>query len=105
MTPRSRRAARAALAAAALALLAPAAPAPADAGADCTVKVAGSAVTAHCHNPNSRTDRVRLHVECARWWDVDTDGAPVEVTPARTADLTGRCWKEVASAWVSHRPA
>ncbi|MEU3558210.1 hypothetical protein [Streptomyces fragilis] len=104
MTPR--RTTLVALAAASLAVLAPAAPAPVppEAGADCTVKVAGSTVTAHCHNPNSRTDRVRLHVECARWWDVDTDGAPADVTPARAVDLDGRCWKEVASAWVSHRP-
>ncbi|MGW0931291.1 hypothetical protein [Streptomyces sp. NPDC002644] len=107
MTPRFRPAHAALLTAAALATIAPASPtpAPAESGADCAVRTTGSTVTALCHNPHSRTDRLRLHVECARWWDVDTDGAPVDAAPARGVELTGRCWKEVASAWVSHRPA
>ncbi|MFI6036691.1 hypothetical protein ACIBBD_21475 [Streptomyces sp. NPDC051315] len=72
-------------------------------GAECRVAVQGSHVVAHCHNPYADTDRVRLHIECARWWDLDTDGAPVDAGPAMTVRLTGRCWKEVATAWVSHR--
>lgn len=71
-------------------------------GSECRIQVAGSAVTAHCHNPYATPDRVRLHVECARWWDIDTDGPPAVAGPAETVRLTGRCWKEVGSAWVSH---
>ncbi|MET9505750.1 hypothetical protein ACFYO5_00125 [Streptomyces sp. NPDC006259] len=74
-------------------------------GAECRTSVDGSRVTAYCHNPDAVTDRVRLHIECARWWDLDTDGGPVDVGPAVTVRLTGRCWKEVGAAWVSHRPA
>jgi hypothetical protein len=48
------------------------------------------------------TDRVALHIECARWWDIDTDGTPVDAGPATTVRLTGRCWKEVEAVWVSH---
>ncbi|MCZ0979172.1 hypothetical protein O1L60_08550 [Streptomyces diastatochromogenes] len=84
---------------------APAAGEPQDFEASCRTLVEGSHVTAHCSNPYPRTDRVRLHVECARWWDVDTDSAPVEVGPADYAQVTGRCWKEVRSAWVTHQPA
>ena len=72
-------------------------------GAECRTKVTGSHVTAYCHNPYPGTDRVRLHVECDRWWDLDTDGAPVDTGPAMTVRLTGRCWKDVGSAWVSHQ--
>ncbi|WP_260610102.1 hypothetical protein [Streptomyces sp. WAC06614] len=71
-------------------------------GADCATRVEGSTVTAHCHNRFPRTDRVRLHVECDRWWDLDGDAAPVAVGPAEHAELVGRCWKEVRAAWVSH---
>ncbi|MFC8080988.1 hypothetical protein ACFUN8_36275 [Streptomyces sp. NPDC057307] len=71
-------------------------------GAHCRTTTEGSLVTAFCHNPYPGTDRVQLHVECARWWDVDSDSAPAEAGAARYARLTGRCWKEVASAWVSH---
>ncbi|WP_405819144.1 hypothetical protein OG705_07250 [Streptomyces sp. NBC_00838] len=71
-------------------------------GASCRTTIEGSSVTAHCHNPYPGTDRLRLHVECARWWDVDSDSAPTEAGPARHVRLTGRCWKEVDSAWVSH---
>ncbi|MFF5186055.1 hypothetical protein ACFY30_20180 [Streptomyces sp. NPDC000345] len=71
-------------------------------GAECRTGVRGSHVVAHCHNPYADTDRVRLHIECERWWDLDTDGAPVDAGPAMTVRLTGRCWKEVRSAWVSH---
>ncbi|MET9114930.1 hypothetical protein ABZX38_12065 [Streptomyces longwoodensis] len=74
-------------------------------GAECRTRVQGSHVVADCHNPYADTDRVRLHVECARWWDLDTDGAPVEAGPAETVRLTGRCWMEVGRAWVSHEKA
>lgn len=72
-------------------------------GADCDTEILGSQVIANCHNGYPETDVVRLHVECDRWWDVDGDGAAVAIGPAGRADLTGRCWKEVRSAWVSHR--
>lgn len=71
-------------------------------GADCDTRIDGSQVTAYCHNGYPGTDLVRLHVECDRWWDVDGDGAAVAVGPAGRAELVGRCWKEVRSAWVSH---
>ncbi|WP_217162682.1 hypothetical protein [Streptomyces sp. AC512_CC834] len=74
-------------------------------GAECRVRVDGSDVTAYCHNPYPETDHVRLHVECARWWDLDSDGPAVEAGPAQTVRLDGRCWKAVGSAWVSHRRA
>ncbi|MFF3843585.1 hypothetical protein [Streptomyces sp. NPDC001930] len=74
-------------------------------GASCRAVVQGSTVTAHCQNPYPRTDRVRLHVECERWWDIDSDSAPVEVGPADYGKITGRCWKEVRSAWITHQPA
>lgn len=72
-------------------------------GAACRIRISGSHVTAYCHNPYPETDRVSLHVECARWWDLDSDGSAVNAAPAQTVRLTGRCWKEVASVWVSHR--
>ncbi|MEU5220524.1 hypothetical protein AB0G79_30580 [Streptomyces sp. NPDC020807] len=71
-------------------------------GASCRTVVQGSRVTAYCQNPYPDTDRVRLHVECDRWWDVDTDSAPVDVGAADYAQISGRCWKEVGSAWVTH---
>ncbi|GHD35267.1 hypothetical protein GCM10010313_82510 [Streptomyces violarus] len=74
-------------------------------GAACRVRVNDSRVTAFCHNPYPETDRVSLHIECARWWDIDTDSSPVEAGPAQTVRLKGRCWKEVGDAWVSHRRA
>lgn len=74
-------------------------------GASCRTAIEGSSVTAFCHNPYPATDRLQLHVECARWWDVDSDSAPVEAGPAGYVRLTGRCWKEIASAWVSHARA
>ncbi|MEV4948857.1 hypothetical protein [Streptomyces sp. NPDC053755] len=83
----------------------PAAEQPDDFGASCRTVVQGSRVTAYCHNPYPGTDRVRLHVECAKWWDVDTDSAPVEVAPTAYVQVTGRCWKEVRSAWITHQPS
>ncbi|MFF1925780.1 hypothetical protein ACFVW8_35095 [Streptomyces sp. NPDC058221] len=81
---------------------APAAPDPEPSGAECRTAVQGSRVVAYCHNPYPSADRVQLHTECARWWDVDTDSAPVGVGPGRTVRLDDRCWKEVGSAWVTH---
>ncbi|MFF1414981.1 hypothetical protein ACFVX6_35320 [Streptomyces sp. NPDC058289] len=72
-------------------------------GADCDTEINGSQVLAFCHNAYPQTDLVRLHVECDRWWDVDGDGAAVAVGPAGRVELSGRCWKEVRSAWVSHQ--
>ncbi|MFD0268437.1 hypothetical protein ACFVGY_17970 [Streptomyces sp. NPDC127106] len=74
-------------------------------GADCDTVIEGSLVTAYCHNSYPRTDLVRLHVECDRWWDLDGDGNAVAVGPAGRAELVGRCWKEVRSTWVSHQRA
>ncbi|WP_424214442.1 hypothetical protein ACN20G_21515 [Streptomyces sp. BI20] len=71
-------------------------------GADCAVVVTGSTVAADCHNPYPDTDRIRLHVECDRWWDVDGDSAATAVLPAGRTRLLGRCWKEVRAAWVTH---
>lgn len=71
-------------------------------GASCRTTTEGSLVTAFCHNPYPEPDRVRLHVECARWWDLDTDSEPAETGAAGYTRLSGRCWKEVESAWVSH---
>jgi hypothetical protein len=78
-------------------------PAPDLFGAACRTTVSGSHVVAYCHNPYVGTDRVRLHIECARWWDIDTDSAPVDAGPAMTVRLAGRCWKDVESVWVSHQ--
>ncbi|WP_443061548.1 hypothetical protein [Streptomyces sp. NBC_00414] len=72
-------------------------------GARCRTVVDGSHVTADCHNPYPEPDRIGLHIECDRWWDIDADGARVEAGPAQNVRLTGRCWKEVRSAWVSHQ--
>ncbi|BFP56150.1 hypothetical protein SCMC78_59570 [Streptomyces sp. CMC78] len=80
-------------------------PKPEPAGSECRTSIEGSRVVAYCHNPYPSTDLVRLHTECDRWWDVDADGATVAVEPGRTVRLEDRCWKEVATAWVSHRPA
>ncbi|MEU2925049.1 hypothetical protein ABZ636_08300 [Streptomyces sp. NPDC007251] len=77
--------------------------APALFGAACRTTVRGSHVLVYCHNPYVDTDRVRLHIECARWWDIDTDSAPVDAAPAMTVRLAGRCWKEVRSVWISHQ--
>ncbi|WP_415954298.1 hypothetical protein [Streptomyces sp. KLOTTS4A1] len=81
------------------------APHPRPFGASCRTEVDGSWVTAYCHNPYPETDHLRLHIECERWWDIDTDSAPAAAGPAVTVRLSGRCWKEVGSAWVSHDPA
>ncbi|MET7743931.1 hypothetical protein [Streptomyces sp. NPDC005385] len=71
-------------------------------GAECRTTVTGSHVVAYCHNPYVDTDSVRLHVECARWWDIDTDSASVDVGPATTVRLSGRCWKEIRAVWIRH---
>ncbi|GHH25088.1 hypothetical protein [Streptomyces rubradiris] len=82
-----------------------ASPSPVRFGASCRTAVRGSQVVAHCHNPYVDIDRVRLHIECARWWDIDTDSAPADAWPAMTVRLTGRCWKEIRSVWISHQKA
>ncbi|MEU1089709.1 hypothetical protein ACFYPN_03180 [Streptomyces sp. NPDC005576] len=81
---------------------APREPSPEPAGAECRTTVEGSLVISYCHNPYPSLDVVRLHTECARWWDVDADGAAVAVEPGGTVRLQDRCWKEVATAWVTH---
>jgi hypothetical protein len=68
----------------------------------CRTSVEGSRATAFCHNPYPETDRVRLHVECERWWDIDADSAAVQLRAAGYVRLTDRCWKEIRSVWVSH---
>ncbi|WP_241778633.1 hypothetical protein [Streptomyces sp. AcH 505] len=72
--------------------------------ASCRTQIHGSHAVAYCHNPYPETDRVSLHVECARWWDIDADSAPVTIGAAGYVQLTDRCWKEIRSAWVSHEP-
>ncbi|MGC0332882.1 hypothetical protein RKD23_005872 [Streptomyces sp. SAI-170] len=72
-------------------------------GAECRTSVSGSHVVAHCHNAYVDIDRVRLHIECDRWWDLDTDSTPVDIGPATTVRLAGRCWKEIRSVWISHQ--
>ena len=72
-------------------------------GAECRTRTTGSHVTAYCHNPYPGIDRVSLHIECDKWWDLDTDGTPVDTGPAMTVRLTGRCWENVRSVWVSHQ--
>ncbi|WP_328539509.1 hypothetical protein [Streptomyces sp. NBC_00344] len=76
---------------------------PAPFGSGCRTSVKGSEVAVYCHNPYVPADRVALHIECSRWWDLDVDSAAVEVDPAQTVRLTGRCWKEVRAVWVSHQ--
>ena len=75
---------------------------PARSGAECRTRTEGSQTVVYCHNPYPEPDQVRLHIECARWWDIDSDSAPVMAGPAMTVRLTGRCWKEIRSVWVSH---
>ncbi|MES9553363.1 hypothetical protein ABZ776_20030 [Streptomyces sp. NPDC007076] len=82
---------------------APVAPSPEPAGAECRTSIRGSRVVTYCHNPYPSTDRVQLHTECRRWWDIDADATPVDVGPGLTVRLDDRCWKEVGSVWVTHR--
>ncbi|EDY52221.1 Hypothetical protein SCLAV_1026 [Streptomyces clavuligerus] len=72
--------------------------------AECWTEIEGSSASAHCHNPFPAIDRVRLHIECERWWDIDVDGPPADVHPADEVTLTDRCWKEIRAVWVSHQP-
>ncbi|MFJ8930638.1 MULTISPECIES: hypothetical protein [unclassified Streptomyces] len=72
-------------------------------GADCRIDIDRDLVSATCHNPYPTVDRVALHIECDEWWDIDTDSRPKAVFPAETLRLDGRCWKNVRTAWVSHR--
>ncbi|MEV7515507.1 MULTISPECIES: hypothetical protein [Streptomyces diastaticus group] len=77
-------------------------PPPRPFGADCRLTTEGSEVVGYCHNPYPEPDRVRLHLRCGAWWGLDTDGPAREVGPARSVELTGRCWQTVGSAWISH---
>jgi hypothetical protein len=70
----------------------------------CRLLVEGSRVKAACHNPYPAGDRLQLHIECDRWWDIDADGVPEVLEPAGYVQLSGRCWKEIRKAWVSHQP-
>ncbi|WP_443058468.1 hypothetical protein [Streptomyces sp. NBC_00442] len=81
----------------------PATPAPEPFGAACRASVQGSHVVAYCHNPYPDTDRVALHTDCAMWWDLDADAAPVDVAPGQTVRLTDRCWKGVGAVWMTHQ--
>jgi hypothetical protein len=72
--------------------------------AHCRTQVHGSHAVAYCHNPYPEPDRVRLHTECARWWDVDADSAPVDIPAAGYVQVASRCWKEIRSARISHEP-
>ncbi|MEO3977015.1 hypothetical protein [Streptomyces sp. CAU 1734] len=72
--------------------------------ADCRTETEGSYATAYCQNPFPAVDRVRLHIECERWWDIDVDSASADVYPAGYVVLTDRCWKEIRAVWVSHQP-
>ncbi|WP_262061886.1 hypothetical protein [Streptomyces sp. STR69] len=72
-------------------------------GAACRTTVHGSHVIAYCHNPYPLTDRVALHIECDRWWDIDSDGTGIDAGPAQTVRLAGRCWEDVRAVWVSHQ--
>ncbi|MET9296356.1 hypothetical protein [Streptomyces sp. NPDC003077] len=68
----------------------------------CRTGVRGSTGSAECFNPNASVDRVRLHVECRRWYDPDVDTAAERIGPAGHASLSGRCWHEVDDVWISH---
>ncbi|MFJ6564966.1 hypothetical protein ACIQMV_35000, partial [Streptomyces sp. NPDC091412] len=81
----------------------PAAPEPSGAGRRATVS--GSQVTAYCRNPCPGTDRVGPHIECDRWWNLDSDASPVAGRPARAVRTTGRFRKEVRSVRVTCRRA
>ncbi|GAA2427588.1 hypothetical protein GCM10010388_13880 [Streptomyces mauvecolor] len=84
---------------------APAVAPPAPFGAACRTSVQGSHVIAYCHNPYPDADLVRLHTDCANWWDLDADTSPVEVGPGQTVRLDDRCWKDVRAVWVTHQKA
>lgn len=72
-------------------------------GAECRTSVEGAEAVTYCHNPYPAVYRVSLHIECVQWWDIDFDGSPVEVGPAGTVRLTGRCWEDIASVWVTEQ--
>ncbi|MEU9114246.1 hypothetical protein AB0D04_21285 [Streptomyces sp. NPDC048483] len=84
-------------------------PAPADDPRDmpraqCRTAVVGSTGTARCFNPNGTISRVRLHIECSRWYDPDVDTRAVPVGPAGQITVAGRCWQEIEDLWVSQDP-
>ncbi|MQY16426.1 hypothetical protein SRB5_66250 [Streptomyces sp. RB5] len=70
--------------------------------AACGTVIEGSTAWVSCFNPSPYADRVRLHVECANWWDPDVDSAPLRLDPAEGGRLEGRCWFAIRGAWVTH---
>ncbi len=79
----------------------PAAHAVAAPGTTCRLARQHSTATAVCHNPDPTVTLVQLHVSCARWWDPATDTAETTVGAAQWVTLTGRCWKEIRTAWIT----
>ncbi|MFG2893183.1 hypothetical protein [Streptomyces sp. NPDC048248] len=73
--------------------------------AQCRTTVVRSTATATCFNPHGNISRVRLHIECKRWYDPDVDSLAEAVGPAQRVTLSGRCWQEIEDIWVSHDPA
>lgn len=73
-------------------------------GARCDIVRGDHEARAVCLNPDPVTTRLQLHVTCARWWDPATDTEPVDDGPAQWVSLTGHCWKELRSAWLTRRP-
>ncbi len=72
-----------------------------DEGARCDLRREDGLAVATCLNPDPVSTRLQLHVSCARWWDPATDTAPVDDGPAQWVRLTGRCWKEIRTAWLT----
>jgi hypothetical protein len=70
-------------------------------GTTCHLAQGAASAVATCHNPDPTTGHVQLHVACARWWDPPTDSATVTVDPAQWVTVSGRCWKEIRTAWVT----
>ncbi|MFD9014690.1 hypothetical protein ACFV0A_37410, partial [Streptomyces sp. NPDC059552] len=63
----------------------------------------GSLVRGTSHPPSPATDLLGRPVVCAAGAPGAGQACAVAVGPAGRAELVGRCWKEVRSAWVSHR--
>ncbi|MEV6109423.1 hypothetical protein AB0M28_32655 [Streptomyces sp. NPDC051940] len=70
--------------------------------AACGTLVEGSTARVTCFNPSPYADRIRLHVECADWWDPDVDTGALDLDPAEGGRLQAHCWFDVAEAWVTH---
>ncbi|MGW2634195.1 hypothetical protein ACWC2K_33435 [Streptomyces chattanoogensis] len=72
--------------------------------ARCRTAVVGSTGVARCFNPNGTISRIRLHIECGRWYDPDVDTRAAAVGPAERITVTGHCWQEIEDLWVSQEP-